>query len=348
MNVKESIYQTLCVREVKEEVNGFKTIMFEDGHGIRYQAGQYLTLVRFEGLTETRRSYSITSSPDLQEPLSIGVKRVENGAFSRFLVDVIQPGDSIKTTGAGGFFLLPDEADAVQQLFFFAAGSGITPAFSLIKTALYSRPALSIVLVYSNASPAKAIFLPQLQSLQEQFGARFKLEPLFSNNADLYRARLHRDLIFSFRQQYVDAAEKKTLYYICGPENYMRLCTATLLESGVPAATIRKENFQVGSEAKRDTTSPDKNTYTVIIRTLGKEFSFPVPFTKSILKAAKEYGHSLPYSCEAGRCGNCVAKCVDGAVWHSYNEVLTQKELNLGLVLTCVGHPVNGNVILEI
>jgi ring-1,2-phenylacetyl-CoA epoxidase subunit PaaE len=202
--------------------------------------------------------------------------------------------------------------------------------------------------VYSNASSAKAIFLPQLQSLQEQFRVRFKLEPLFSNNADLYRARLHRDLIFSFRQQYVDAAEKKTLYYICGPENYMRLCTATLLESGVPAATIRKENFLVSSEAKRDTTSPDKNTYTVIIRTLGKEFSFPVPFTKSILKAAKEYGHSLPYSCEAGRCGNCVAKCVDGAVWHSYNEVLTQKELNLGLVLTCVGHPVNGNVILEI
>ena len=55
----------------------------------------------------------------------------------------------------------------------------------------------------------------------------------------------------------------------------------------------------------------------------------------------------MPYSCEAGRCGNCVARCTKGLVWHSYNEVLTEKELKNGLVLTCVGYPVGGDVDLE-
>ena len=73
-----------------------------------------------------------------------------------------------------------------------------------------------------------------------------------------------------------------------------------------------------------------------------------INYPDSILQAAKKTGISLPYSCEAGRCGSCVAKCTKGNVWHSYNEVLTEKELQQGLVLTCVGHPVEGDVELRI
>ncbi|HEV7331832.1 MAG TPA: 2Fe-2S iron-sulfur cluster-binding protein [Flavisolibacter sp.] len=348
MNQQENIYHHLRVKTIKEEVRDFKTIVFEEGHNIRYKAGQYITLVRFENGEELRRSYSITSSPVLGEPLSIGVKRVENGAFSRRLIDRTQPGDELLSTGSGGFFVLPDDASRYGQLFFFAAGSGITPVLSLIKTALHAFAHIRVVLVYSNASVEKAVYLKDLQALQQHFGNRFSLETLFSNAADLSRARLHRDLLLSYLEQFAGEEGSNTLYYICGPESYMRLCIYTLQEAGVDSSHIRKENFYFSNQVRRDAFPPDTENHLAVIRLGNAEYSIPVDYPDAILKAAKKQGLVLPYSCEAGRCGNCVAKCVQGTIWHSYNEVLTEKELAQGLILTCVGHPVGGNVILEI
>lgn len=344
---QNGLYQTLRIAETHEEVKGFKTIVFEDAHDVSYKAGQYLTLVRFDGAEEIRRSYSITSSPLLKEPLTIGVKRVENGAFSRYLVDDAKSGDEILTIGSGGFFALPDDTHAFQQLFFFAAGSGITPVYSLIKTALHIHPHLHIVLVYSNASEEKAIFLLELQALSQQHASRFSLVTFFSNAVQLSNARLHRDAIFSLLQTFA-AQKEHTLFYTCGPDSYMRLCTYTLQEAGVTPANIKRENFYGGNVVKRDFSPPDKNTRLVAIRLKKQTFSIAVHYPDSILRAAKKEGRSLPYSCEAGRCGNCVAKCLKGTVWHSYNEVLTDKELTAGLVLTCTGHPVGSDVVLEI
>jgi ferredoxin-NADP reductase len=176
MQQQDGFYKALRIREVRDEAKDFKTIVFEDDHNISYKPGQYLTLVRFERGEELRRSYSITSSPALKEPLSIGVKRVENGVFSRHLVDHAKSGDELLTTGSGGFFVLPDDVQAFGQLFFFAAGSGITPVYSLIKTALHLFTHLSIVLVYSNASVERTIFLSGLQRLQQRFSPRFQIE----------------------------------------------------------------------------------------------------------------------------------------------------------------------------
>ncbi len=344
----DSLYKRLIIKEIHEEVKNFKTFTFEEDHNIKYKAGQYLTLVQYHRNEEVRRSYSITSSPVLNEPLSIGVKRVDNGFFSRQLIDNAKAGDEILTTGSGGFFVLPDYTGNYQQLFFFAAGSGITPVFSLIKTALNAHPYLSIVLIYSNASQEKAIFFSDLQKLQSSFPDRFHIEALFSNSFNLANARLHRDLIFTFIQQLSIVQKEKVLYYICGPENYMRLCTYTLQEYGVETNQIKKEDFYISAVRNRDATPPDKQDHIAHIHISKKTHHIKVHFPDSILKAAKKEGIVLPYSCEAGRCGNCVARCVSGNVWHSYNEVLTEKELQEGLILTCVGHPVGGDVELEI
>ena len=348
MQQPQGLYKSLRIQEVREEIKDFKTFVFEEGHGITYQAGQYLTLVKTIAGEEVRRSYSIISSPVLNEPLAIGVKRVENGAFSRKLVDGAKPGDKIITTGSGGFFVLPDEVLPVRRLFFFAAGSGITPVLSLIKTALHRFPKIDIVLVYSNAAAEKAVYLSVLQALALVFRGRFFLETLFSNAANLSKARLNRDLIFSFLEQYAGDEREATRFYICGPEAYMRLCTYTLQEKGIAPRNIRKENFYFREVAKRDAMPPDPKEYPVTICFNGEAHRIIVPFPYSILKAAQKAGLHLPYSCEAGRCGNCVALCKEGTVWHAYNEVLTQKELARGLVLTCTGHPVDGPVKLVI
>lgn len=345
----EGMYRKLTIRAVREVVQDVKVLEFEEAAGeeIRYRPGQYLTLVHFAGSTEVRRSYSITSTPVLNEPLAIGVKRIDNGFFSRKLVDHAQPGDWLYTTGAGGLFVLPAATEAYRQVFFLAAGSGITPVFSLLKTVLHAYPRLSAVLVYSNPAPEKAMFLHELQALAAAFESRLQIRFLFSNSQQLAGARLHRELLEAFLFQY-GALQRQTLFYICGPEAYMRLCSYVLQEARVPAAHIKRENFNVQKTAPPATQPPDTGSHQVSVSVGAQRFRFAVHFPDTILQAARRNGYVLPYSCEAGRCGNCLARCNRGEVWLSYNEVLTEQELAKGLTLTCVGHPVHGDVDLTI
>jgi ring-1,2-phenylacetyl-CoA epoxidase subunit PaaE len=346
MNAANDLYKTLHIKNIKEEVKDFKTFSFAEN--LNYKAGQYLTFVYHLHNEEVRRSYSITSSPVLNEPLSIGVKRIENGFFSRRLIDSAKANDELISIGAGGLFVLPDDIKNYRQVFFFAAGSGITPIYSLLKTLLYAHPHINVVLIYSNASPEKTVFLNELKMFEKKFAAHFHAAFLFSNIVDLSKARLHRDLLFSFLNEFSVADFSDTLFYICGPQPYMRLCTFTLREKDVPLSNIKKEDFAINSISKRDAFPPDKVSRNALINLNGKKIEFSVEYPNSILQAAKRNNISLPYSCEAGRCASCIAKCIKGKVWHSYNEVLTEKELLKGLVLTCVGHPVDGDVELEI
>ncbi len=345
----DSLYQELTIREIREEAREVKTFYFEENpaNKIAYEAGQYLTLVRQTPIGEIRRSYSITSSPVLPEPLAIGVKRIENGLFSRYLIDHAQPGDVIYTTGAAGFFILPPDISAYKQVFFCAAGSGITPIYSLLKTILHVHPALAVTLIYSNHSANDTIFREDLNQLAQQFPEKLQIEFLYSNNPNLNQARLHKSLLQAFWYKYVTVPPEQVLSYICGPLNYMRMCTYALREVGVSADNIRKENFNTEKPIIRNE-PPDTEPHEVTITYHQQQYSLLVQYPKTILQTAKEAGIVLPYSCEAGRCGNCVARCTQGQVWMSYNEVLTDRDLANGLTLTCVGYPVKGDVVLSI
>lgn len=341
------LYKPVIIDQIQEPVNGFKTFSFKEGHGIEYRAGQYLTLVQQTQHEEVRRSYSIVSAPLLNEPLTIGVKRIENGVLSRQLVDHAKTGDQLLTIGAAGFFTLPDDIESYKQIFFFAAGSGITPVFSLLKTVLHFHKPVQAVLIYSNSSADKAIFLQPLQQLATDFPERFKLHFIFSNSADLHSAHLNRDYLLKLLTQFSVAGFNQSLFYLCGPEAYMRMCTYILQEEKVPKDHIRRESFLVHRRPHQNP-PPDKGTHSVKILFDNRIYEFDVHYPDSILQAARKKGIALPYSCETGRCGNCAARCVSGNVWLSYNEVLTEKDLQTGLTLTCVGHPVNGDVILKI
>lgn len=342
-------YQALTISHIRQETRDFKTFYFEPDptHPILYQAGQYLTLVLQQHHQEMRRSYSFISSPELHEPLGIGVKRIDNGLFSRYLIDQVRPGDQLLASGAGGFFILPDPIRDYRQVFFFAAGTGITPVFSLLKTVLYAHPQLKAVLIYSNQTPEQAIYRAELQQLAEAFPNRFVLELLYSNAADLSRARLHRDLLRWFVKTYALAPADQLLAYVCGPLSYMRMCIYGLREAGVPRDNIRKENFST-EKPRTLVMPPDQDIHLVTLQWQGQVHRVTVQYPATILQAARQAGIRLPYSCEAGRCGNCVARCLSGQVWLSYNEVLTDKEIARDLTLTCTGYPIGGDVVLEI
>jgi ferredoxin-NADP reductase len=342
------LYKTLIIDSIGEQIEGFKTFTFKEHHGIDYKAGQYLTFVQKTTHEEIRRSYSIVSSPLLNEPLTIGVKRVENGVFSRQLIDHAKIGDELLSSGAGGLFTLPGDLSNFRQIFFLAAGSGITPIYSLLKTVLHFHESIQVVLIYSNPSQQKTIFLSELKELEKEFSQRIQLQFLYSNASDLSLARLNRELLVQLAHKHAICDFANMLFYICGPEAYMRMCTYTLQEQKVSRQNIRKETFIIQQKHIPKFDPPDKDSHLVTVYYGTETYHLNVQHPDSILKAGKKQNIILPYSCETGRCGNCVAKCINGNVWLSYNEVLTEKDLKEGLTLTCVGHPVGGDVILKI
>ena len=339
----------VIITSIREETPGVKTftIASEDDNPILYNSGQFITFVFTHHEREERRSFSISSSPVLNEPLAFTVKRIDNGAYSRLLADRATVGDRLFTAGTAGLFVLPTGI-GVKQIFFFAAGIGITPIYSIIKTLLHTRPGIKAVLVYSNRSKDEVVFYNELQALTEKFRDNFQVVYLYSTSFDLSRARLSKALMPVLLREHALVPKNEMLFYICGPFAYMRMAIISLEEQGIHDEQIRKENFNTNDRAIKKADPPDKATHTATIKYLGKEYSFPVAYPDTILQAAKKNGLALPYSCEVGRCGSCAARCTKGKVWLSYNEVLMDNDLAHGSILTCVAHPVNGDVTIEV
>lgn len=338
------MYKELEISGIKQHTEDFKVFEFS-GEKIPYKAGQYLTLSFQDNLEEIRRPYSIVSIPETDKKISIGVKRIPNGVVSRKLVDDAKIGDKIITTGAGGLFVLPDNLSTVKDCYFFAAGSGITPIISLIKSGLHRSHHFNARLFYSNRSEGSTAFFYELSALENQFTGRFKVDFLYSSNPNLLEARLDRERILKILSTITD--KENCLFFICGPAAYMRMITFILIENGIPAGNIRKEDFLPQRTNAFIPEPPDKTPRMVTLHANGQIYYFEAAYPDTILKAAKKQQIPLPYSCESGKCGNCVAKCLEGTVWMNNNEVLLDADLKKGLVLTCTGHPINGSVVLD-
>jgi ring-1,2-phenylacetyl-CoA epoxidase subunit PaaE len=336
------------IKKIVSETKDCKTFVLEtiDGTPILYKAGQFLTFIFDTPFGEQRRNYSFSSSPDWDEPVSITIKRITNGVFSRQLVDHTRKDDQFITIGASGFFTLPAGMKKYDQLFLMAAGSGITPVFSLLKTVLKKIPHTQVVLIYSNRSLSDTIFLKELRQLEQQYLHRLKIEWLFSNIFDRTKARLGNWLLGELIKKYAVVPLNSCLFYLCGPLDYMRVITITLLSAGANPANIRKEEFVI-TEPRVSLQPPDTQTRQVTIILDNKQHRFNSTFPQTILRAANEANIELPYSCQIGRCGACAAVCKQGNVWMKYNEVLTDDDLRRARVLTCTGYPVYGDVVLN-
>ncbi|MBS1757592.1 MAG: iron-sulfur cluster-binding domain-containing protein [Bacteroidetes bacterium] len=345
--IKDSHFKKLRIQNVVTETANAKTFVLEplDDWQPVYNPGQFITLVFFTDYGEKRRSYSISSAPQLGEPLSITVKLVENGEFSRLLLNKMKAGDILYSTGISGFFQLPAELANLNQCIFLAAGSGITPCFSLIKTLLYYSQK-KVVLIYSNRSEEDTIFLNQLKNLEKKFGGRLQIRFLFSNHLNVHQSRLSSWLLQQLLSEYISEPLDKLAFYLCGPFLYMQMAEITLKTYGILQAQIIKENF---SNLPRLVIPrpPDVAAHTVLIKINGNEYALLIKYPETILAAAKKRNIPIPYSCEAGRCGSCAGTCTSGKIWMAYNEVLLEDELTKGRVLTCQSYPIEGDAVIE-
>jgi len=339
--------QKVQVNQVIRETADAKTFILKilSGSDLAYKPGQFLTLVFYTEHGEKRRSYSISSSPDVNEPLSITVKKVDNGTFSRKLVSDTKVGDLLLTAGIGGLFTLPEKHDRHGLLFFFAAGSGITPIYSMLKTLLFTRTGKA-VLIYSNKSKSDTIFGDQIKDLVNRFPDRLMVRYLFSDIPDVHQSRLSNWLLNQWLDEFGAAELAISQFYLCGPFEYMRMIEITL-RTRIPAAIIHKEQFNSLPRIFVPK-PPDTLAHQVAIRVDGIVHTITVQYPQSILAAAKEKNIHLPYSCEAGRCGSCVATCQRGKIWMAYNEVLMEDEIEKGRVLLCQGYPVFGDAEISL
>lgn len=316
-----------------------------------YLAGQFLTLVFERNGKELRRSYSLCSSPDLDEPLTIAIKRVENGEISRLLHHKTAVGDVLTALEPNGQFSYLPQEEIKRTVFLFAAGVGITPLFSILKTVLISEKHTKVILAYSNRSAEASLFYEALNEWQEKYPDRLKIIYLFSTAKNLMMARLNGQLIERIVTENLEFDKADTLLYTCGPVDYMDVCRITLLNMGFHQTQIKKETFVLPEdEADEDDTTEkkvkDTNTYSVILHFKGEIKEINVPYQQSILDAALAAGINLPYSCHAGICSTCTANCTKGEVRMDYNEVLMDNEIAAGRVLVCTGHPTENGTTL--
>lgn len=345
MDKENSIYNSFEVTAIIDETPHAKSFELKpiNNINIRYEAGQFITLVFRKGDNEYRRSYSFSSAPALNERLRITVKHVVNGEYSRWLLSHIRKGDILTSSGISGFFRLPNNPISSGQFVFLAAGSGITPIYSLIKTLLYTTE-VAIVLFYSNHSIQETIFYKELAELNSKFRRRLKIEFLFSHS-EKHKRRLGKSLLTSLLDQY-NIPLQQALFYLCGPAGYMQVAEISLITAGVPADNIKKESFNTRKHSIKPL-PPDTDLHKVKLAINNSRYKFDVQYPDTILSAAKKLNIHLPYSCEAGNCGSCTATCISGKTWMAYNEVLTDEEIKNGKVLTCQGYPVGGDIELQ-
>lgn len=337
----------LIVKEIVPETREAKSFVLESVNGgpIAYEPGQFLTLlIEFNG-HEVRRSYSMGSTPGIDERMFITVKRKENGEISRHILEHWQIGTSVKAVPPSGRFTIETRPELQRHIFFLTAGSGIVPVFSLLKSVLASEPLTHITMLYQNHDETTIIYHRELQLLEADYPQQFTRIDLLSHPLlhDLPSRRLNNGLL----EQLVGYHEPRpfkhqqnkppTLFYTCGPPAFMRMVQFTLRVMGYDEEQLFREHFTIPvlpPPALVIDPAPRK----VELSFNGKAYEFNVSYPTSILQAALDLNIELPYSCKAGRCATCTARCVSGDVKMTNNEVLTDKDLERGLVLTCVGY----------
>lgn len=332
----------LRVESIRWETADTATFFLDEisGKKISYKAGQFITLVFTHRDEEIRRSYSLSSSPD-EKLLSITVKRIANGEISRFMLTKIKPGDILRAVEPAGRFMATNFT-AQKDIVFFAAGSGVVPIFSQLKYILSRGGQSKLTLFYSSQDRASILFADALSELQTRHPDRLKITYLLSNEGKRLNNINAEQLVNSFIQFDLNRAE----FYLCGPFAYMRMVRLTLLFMGIDNAHIRKENFVLE-------TIPVMTGYVnyqpryVRIKFNHEVHDLMVGENQTILQAALQNNLQLPYSCRAGICSACTAVCVSGRIDMSVNDVLTDLDLSHGLILTCTGHPVNDDVVIE-
>lgn len=328
----------------------------DDDGAFDFTQGQYLTFRRdFDG-QELRRSYSICAGKD-EGVLRVGIKHVDGGAFSTWANEELACGDSIDAMPPMGRFHTPLVSSAERHYVGFAAGSGITPLLSIIKTTLAREPESTFTLVYANRKLNSIMFREELEDLKNIHLERFSIIHVLTGEGqeiDLFSGRINAHKMDQLFKYWIDAQSVDTAF-ICGPEAMMLVIAESLRTHGINDDNIKFELFATAQpgRAKKPAVSSRKEgtegaTCEVLVTLDGTARSIKMPKDGTVvLQAALDNDMDAPYSCRAGVCSTCRAKVLEGEVEMETNHALEDHEVRAGYVLTCQSLPITDKLVIS-
>lgn len=348
------MFHRLRVASVERLCEDAVTVGFEVPDGLceefAFRAGQYLTLRRWVGGAEHRRNYSICS-PEGTSP-RIGVRRVDTGLFSEWLVDHVAPGDEIEVAPPEGRFTTRIAPGSHHAL--IAAGSGITPVLSVAATVLAAHPDTRVTLIYGNRRTDTVMFTEVLSDLKNAHGPRLQLAHVLSREpmaAEIFTGRLDADKLRTLLRGLVPVPEVDH-WWLCGPLGMTEDAKQVLAELGVDSKRVHRELFYVDEPPPEpvradDGPADDGQASEVTVVLNGRSTALSLPRTVPLLDAAQRTRSDLPFACKGGVCGTCRARVTEGEVAMRRNFALEDDELAAGFVLTCQSLPVSERLTVD-
>jgi ring-1,2-phenylacetyl-CoA epoxidase subunit PaaE len=339
------ITYTLKVVDIRQETADTVSICFKQPglKKIKYLPGQYLTLIfRING-RKYIRPYSLSSTPNLDSNLEITVKRIPEGIVSNHINDMVSVGDIIEVyEPTGDFVINQDILDSNTTVLLWAAGSGITPLYSIVKSLLNNFPGVKVTLLYGNRRPDTVIFKNELKNLEEIFSDSFKVWYFYSQRSEgsTRSNDIHGRISESNLSDVVQAIGQpcKSVHYICGPLELKHFVCSLLRSYDVPEEYIFSEEFEL---EKTEKDFEDIRTQNVEITSAGIVYNVEVIKGKSILEACLDFGLDLSYSCQTGSCSICKGEIVQGNV---KQLVKKHPDLHENEYQLCCTYPVDGKV----
>ncbi|MEO6818975.1 MAG: 1,2-phenylacetyl-CoA epoxidase subunit PaaE [Ginsengibacter sp.] len=347
-------FHQLRVKDIRQETADCVSIAFDIPGDLkedfRFIQGQNVTIKTH--LDDNRRSYSICSSP-LENELRVAVKKVANGVFSTFATSVLKVGDILEVMPPAGSFFTEIKSSNKKEYLIFAAGSGITPVMSIIKTILLTELESNVTLVYGNKNTSSIIFKEAIEALKDKHMERFRVYHILSKEhteADFNYGRIdvqkcnHLSKLIDFNK--VDE------FFICGPEEMIFTVKDFLKGWSIDPKKVHFELFTTPTKKNipiyktAETATPEGSAITIKVD--GRSYDFMLEAnSKVILDAGLAQGIDLPFACKGGVCCSCKAKLLEGEVEMEANYGLEDSEVRDGYILTCQSHPRSPKVVVD-
>jgi ring-1,2-phenylacetyl-CoA epoxidase subunit PaaE len=340
----------LLVKDVVKETNDAVSICFKNGNlfkKVKYKPGQFVTL-HFNIDNQThKRAYSFSSNPYTDKDLKVTIKKVDKGLVSNYVHNNLKVGDKLDFDNPTGMFYVEPKNATKKQYVLFAAGSGITPMFSIVKSVLSQDDTSKILLIYANKDMDSIIFHKEVNELQKKHKENFAVEHIIGANKShigkYHKGRVSGALLNTIFSKYkIDLHQNE--FMICGPSGYMDAVQAILQENNIAKEKIKLEAFK----AKEVEPSGKNLSSSVTLKYKGKDHVMQLNGDKSILQQAMSNNVALPYSCKSGMCSTCKARCVEGKIKMTEGHFLPQKEVDAGNILTCISYAESEKIVLEI
>ena len=351
-------FHKLKVSNIEKTTKDCTVISFEVADDIKehfnFKQGQYLTLESIIENEKVRRSYSLCSSPYDNE-WKVAVKQIPGGVFSTYANTSLKSGDTIKVLPPSGDFHIVVDPTSAKNYIAFAAGSGITPILSIIKTHLTAEPNSTFKLFYVNRTAKSIILKEEIEQLKNQFLERFQVFYFLTKeqrDIPFLNGRFTKDKLQLLTNSFINI-ENTDDCFVCGPQEMIFLIRDELVAAGLAKEKIHFELFFTGNSAENkkriaQVLEQKAEGTAVTIIDGSKEFHFNmIEDHDNILDGALAAGADLPFACKGGVCSTCKCRVIEGSVEMKINYALDEKEVSQNLVLSCQAVPTTDKVVVD-